>query len=154
MRITCRHDYTADFDEEKGWRRFLAAVSFGLHKLRHHPLQVLNVIGVGFAFQFTLVIAALMGARALQMDSAVGFTALLAYLPAVLVAQVLPVSISGLGIREGLLVVMLKPLGVPRAQAIALGLMLFFLNLIVSVLGAPSFAVGHKTKEAKEVPTA
>ena len=35
-----RHDYAAQFDEPKGWRRFLAAVSFGLHRLRRHPAEV------------------------------------------------------------------------------------------------------------------
>lgn len=146
-----RRDYEADFDEPKGWRRFLAAVSFGLHRLRHHPAEVLNVVAVGFAYQLVLVLAAFMGARALQLQSDVGITALLAFLPAVLIAQVLPVSISGLGIREGLLVVLLDPLGVPRGRAIALGLMLYFLNLVVSLLGAPSFAVGNRGRRTGHV---
>jgi hypothetical protein len=31
---------------------------------------------------------------------------------------------------------------VPAAQAVALGILLYLLNLIVSLLGAPAFAVG------------
>ena len=42
----------------------------------------------------------------------------------------------------------LHPLGVPRSQAIALGLLLYLLNLVVSLAGAPSFAIGHKSKVA------
>ena len=33
-------------------------------------------------------------------------------------------------------------------QAIALGLLLYLLNLVVSLAGAPSFAIGHKSKVA------
>ena len=73
---------------------------------------------------------------------------LLAFLPAVLIAQVLPISISGLGVRELLFVLFLHPLGVPRSQAIALGLLLYLLNLVVSLLGAPAFAVGHSKAAA------
>ena len=39
-----------------------------------------------------------------------------------------------------------NPLGVPRSQAIALGLLLYLLNLVVSLFGAPAFAVGNRTK--------
>ena len=37
-------------------------------------------------------------------------------------AQVLPISIGGLGLREGALVIFLHPLGVSYEHAIALGL--------------------------------
>ena len=87
-----------------------------------------------------------MAAKALDLPTAVGPTALLAFVPAVLIAQVLPISISGLGVREGLFVLFLHPLGVPQSQAIALGLLLYLLNLVVSLFGAPAFAVGHRVR--------
>ena len=49
---------------------------------------------VGFAYQLVLVGAAVMAARALGIEAA-GPTALLAFFPAVAIAQVLPISISG-----------------------------------------------------------
>lgn len=134
-----------DVDAERGWRRFLAAVSLGLDRLRGHPRQAASVIAVGFVYQLTLVAAAVMAARALGIPAA-GPTALLAFFPAVAIAQVLPISISGLGIREGLFVLFLKPLGVPTAQAVALGILLYLLNLVSSLLGAPSFAVGGRRR--------
>jgi uncharacterized membrane protein YbhN (UPF0104 family) len=89
-----------------------------------------------------------MAARALELPADVGPTALLAFVPAVLIAQVLPISISGLGVREGLFVLFLQPLGVPQSQAIALGLLLYVLNLVVSLAGAPAFAVGQRVRPA------
>lgn len=134
-----------DMDATKGWKRFLAAVSLGLNALRTHPRQAASVVAVGFAYQLVLVAAAVMAARALGIPDA-GPTALLAFFPAVAIAQVLPISISGLGVREGLFVLFLKPLGVPTGQAVALGILLYLLNLIVSLLGAPAFAIGGRRR--------
>jgi hypothetical protein len=110
-------------------------------RLRAHPASAAGVLAVGLLYQLVLVLAAVMAARALGIDD-VGPTALLAFLPAVLIVQVLPIGISGLGLREGAFVLFLTPLGVPAAQAIALGLMLYLLNLVTSLAGAPSFALG------------
>ena len=129
-----------------GWRRFAAAVHLGVARLRHHPAAAVNVLLTGFAYQLVLVFAALMAAKAVGISVAVGPTALLAFFPAVLIAQVLPISIAGLGVREGAFVLFLTPLGVPTEQAIALGLLLYLLNLGVSLLGAPAFAVGGRSR--------
>jgi uncharacterized protein (TIRG00374 family) len=132
---------------DSGWRKFAAAVHLGLERFRQHPGAALNVLAVGFAYQLVLVLAALLAARAVGIGSPAGPTALLAFFPAVLIAQVLPVSISGLGVREGAFVLFLHPLGVADGQAIALGLLLYLLNLAVSLLGAPAFAVGGRARE-------
>jgi hypothetical protein len=105
------------------------------------------VLLVGFAYQLVLVMAALLAAKAVGMGDGVGPTALLAFFPAVLIAQVLPISISGLGVREGAFILFLHPLGIRDEQAIALGLLLYLLNLAVSLLGAPAFAVGGRRGE-------
>ena len=127
-----------------GWRRFASAVHLGMERLRRHPAAAFNVLAVGFAYQLVLVIAALMAAKAVGMSVAVGPTALLAFFPAVLIAQVLPISIAGLGVREGAFVLFLTPLGIPTEQDVALGLLLYLLNVGVSLLGAPAFAVGGR----------
>ena len=75
----------------------------------------------GFAYQFALVLAAVAAAQALGLGEAAGLTALLAFFPAVAIAQVLPIGISGLGVREGAFVLFLGPLGVATEEAIALG---------------------------------
>jgi hypothetical protein len=60
-----------------------------------------------------------------------------------------PISVGGLGLREGALVLLLHPLGVTTAKATALGLLLYAINLVVSLLGAPSFAVrSHDARAA------
>jgi hypothetical protein len=69
----------------------------------------------------------------------------MAFMPVVAIVQVLPFpTIGGLGLREGALVLFLAPLGVSENHAIALGLMVYAINLTVSLLGAPAFAVGRR----------
>jgi uncharacterized protein (TIRG00374 family) len=131
------------FAARDGWRRFAGAVHLGLDKLRRQPKAAANVLLVGFAYQLVLVLAAVAAAQALGVRPA-GLTALLAFFPAVAIAQVLPIGISGLGVREGAFVLFLGPLGVASEEAIALGLLLYLLNLGVSLLGAPAFAVGGR----------
>jgi glycosyltransferase 2 family protein len=131
------------FAASDGWRRFLGAVHLGVDRLRSHPAAAANVLVAGFAYQLALVLSAVAAAQALGLRPA-GLTALLAFFPAVLIAQVLPISMSGLGVREGAFVLFLGPLGVAHEQAIALGLLLYVLNLAVSLLGAPAFAAGGR----------
>jgi uncharacterized membrane protein YbhN (UPF0104 family) len=136
-------------EHNAGWRRFTGAVRFGIHRLTREPAAALRILGAGLAYQLTMIAATLMAARALDLPAGVGPTAVLAFVPAVLIAQVLPISISGLGVREGLFALFLHPLGVPRSQAIALGLLLYVLNLVASLLGAPSFATGHRRRNPR-----
>ena len=131
------------FASRDGWRRFAGAIHLGVTRLREHPRAAANVILSGFAYQLALVLAAVAAAQSLGIKAA-GLTALLAFFPAVLIAQVLPLSISGLGVREGAFVLFLGPLDVASQDAIALGLLLYLLNLGVSVLGAPAFATGGR----------
>ena len=131
------------FTTAQGWRRFVGAVHVGVEHLRHHPAATAGAVGVGVLYQLVLCVAALLVAEALGIAD-MGLTPLLAFFPAVLIAQLLPIGIAGLGIREAAFVIFLTPLGVPAEQAIALGLVLYLINLAVSLLGVPSFAIGGR----------
>ncbi|MCU1460693.1 MAG: putative integral rane protein [Acidimicrobiales bacterium] len=126
-----------------GWLRFAGAIHLGLDTFRRHPARAAEVLAVAASYQLAMLTAAWMAAEALGLD--LGWTVFLAFFPAVAIAQVVS-PVGGLGLREGALVVFLaeSPLGVARAQAITLGLLLYAMNLVVSLLGAPSFAVGGK----------
>ncbi|MBK9181509.1 MAG: flippase-like domain-containing protein [Acidimicrobiales bacterium] len=135
-------------EHNEGWRRFTSAVRFGIHRLVREPAATARILATGFAYQFILIGSALMAARALGLPAGAGPTALLAFLPAVLIAQgAAHLHLRAWGARA-LFVLFLHPLGVPRSQAIALGLLLYLLNLVVSLLGAPAFAVGHSKAPA------
>lgn len=132
----------------EGWVRFLSAIHIGLARFRRRPGAAAEVLVVGFAYQLAVVLAAFLAAKALGLDH-VGWTAVLAFMPAVAIVQVLPFpTIGGLGVREGAFVVFLQPLGVSADQAITLGLIVYGINLLASLLGAPAFAVGTRSAHA------
>jgi uncharacterized protein (TIRG00374 family) len=133
------------------WRQLLGAVHLGVASMRRRPREVVPVLLAAAAYQSAIVAAAFFAAHAIGIE--LGPTAFIAFIPAVLVVQVLPLSISGLGLREGALVLFLHPLGVSDADAIVLGLLLYALNLVVSLAGAPSFALGTRTPEVEAVRT-
>ncbi len=56
----------------------------------------------------------------------------------VLVIQVIPITIAGLGTREGALIVMLGAVGVGRHDAFALSMLIFLANVVTAGIGAAS----------------
>jgi glycosyltransferase 2 family protein len=130
------------FTATDGWRRFTGAVHLGLDRFRRRPALALEVLTAGFVYQLAVMFAAFLAAKALGID--VGWTAILAFFPVVAIIQVIPVTIGGLGTREGSLVLLLGALDVAAADAIALGLLFYGVNLVVSLLGAPAFALGAR----------
>lgn len=128
------------FRNREGWQRFVAAIHLGLGSLRRRPMAVASVVAVGFVYQFVLVLSAFMAAQALGI--AVGLTALMVFFPIVLIAQVMPISIAGLGVREFMFVFLLSAVGVPDQQALALGLLVWILTVATSLLGVPAYAIG------------
>lgn len=138
--------------KSEGWLRFMGAVHLGLDRFRRRPGAAFEVLAAGFAYQLMVMLAAFLGAQALGLH--VGWTAVLAFMPAVSIAQLLPVTIGGLGVRAGAFLLFLGPLGVGAAEAITLDLLLYGLNLVVSLLGAPAFAVGNGGGGTRGRPTA
>ncbi|MGH9307160.1 MAG: lysylphosphatidylglycerol synthase transmembrane domain-containing protein [Acidimicrobiales bacterium] len=125
--------------ERQGWARFLGAIHMGLACFRHRPRAAFGVLAVSLAYQLVIAIGVYVAAGALELH--VSFTAVMAFMPAVAIVSVIPVTIGGLGVREGAFVLFLHPLGVSTSQAIALGLVVYAMNLLISLLGAPAFAL-------------
>jgi uncharacterized protein (TIRG00374 family) len=130
------------FAHHKNWMRFIGAVHVGIDRIHREPRRALGVLVAAVTYQLAVLVSVYCAIHALGVSLPNG--AVLAFLPAVAAAQALPISLSGLGIREGLLVILLNPLGVPTGKAIGIGLLWYAMTLVVSLLGAPAFAVGHR----------
>jgi uncharacterized protein (TIRG00374 family) len=135
-------DLAGRFASHENWMRFVGAVHVGVSRLHREPRRALGVLVAAVSYQASVVVAVWCAVHALGVS--VPDAAVLAFVPAVAMAQVLPFSLGGLGIREGLLVLLLHPLGVPTGKAIGVGLLWYGMTLLVSLLGAPAFAVGHR----------
>jgi uncharacterized membrane protein YbhN (UPF0104 family) len=136
------------FEGNPGWTRFLAALHQGIAALRRRPSQIFPLVSIAFLYQLSSVVVFALIFRALDLP--ISIAAVFAFAPAVLMLQVLPISLSGLGVREGALILFLHPLaqkaGVPDGRIIAAGLLWYACMLLVSVIGAPAFAVGQRAR--------
>lgn len=135
------------FAASEGWTRFIGAVHLGLDGLRRRPGDAAGVLAVATIYQLSTVGAVYLATLALGLHLPV--MAVLAFSPVVAMAQVLPISLNGLGVREGAFAVFLGPLGVDTGQAVAVGLLVYAMTLLVSLLGAPAFAVGGRRRMAR-----
>jgi uncharacterized membrane protein YbhN (UPF0104 family) len=134
------------FADHDGWQRFIGTVHVGVDRLRRHPRGALAVVGTAAVYQVSMVVTVFFATRAIGVD--VPALAVLAFAPAVLIAQVLPISLNGIGLREGAFVLFLSPFGASTTQAVAVGLLVYGMTLLVSLLGAPAFAVGSRSAPA------
>lgn len=129
------------FSEHENWMRFIGAVHLGVDRLRRHPRLALSVLNAAVVYQLSTVLVVWCAIHLLDLE--VPNAAVLAFVPAVAMIQVLPISLSGLGVREGALVLFLHH-WIQSGQAVAVGLLWYAMLLVVSLLGAPSFAIGHR----------
>ncbi len=130
------------FTEHENWMRYIGAIHTGIDGLRRAPRDAAGALGAAVAYQLVVVGAVYCAVHTIGLT--VPNAAVLAYVPAVAMAQVLPISVGGLGLREGMLALLLHPLGAETAQAVAVGLLWYAMMLTVSLGGAPAFAIGHR----------
>ncbi|WP_419947258.1 lysylphosphatidylglycerol synthase transmembrane domain-containing protein [Candidatus Poriferisodalis sp.] len=128
-------------------RDALGAVHTGLSMFRRHPRAAARLLGVGFAYQVLLVAATALIGAAIGINP--GMRAWLAFAPMVLIVQLMPFTIGGLGVREGAFVLFLDAHGVNEGEAVLLGLLLYALTLLVSLTGAPALALGGRRRHGK-----
>lgn len=132
------------FAERENWTRFIGAVHVGVDRLLRQPKQAIPVLLTALVYQCSVI--AVFAIVFSALDLAVPAGAILAFVPAVLMVQVLPISISGLGVREGALALFLHTFGVSANQALAAGLLWFGAVVVVSMLGAPGFLIGRRER--------
>jgi uncharacterized protein (TIRG00374 family) len=63
--------------------------------------------------------------------------------PMVTLLTLLPVSLNGMGVREGGMVLFLAPLGIPSATALSLAFLWFSVFVVVSLFGAGIYLFGN-----------
>ncbi|HVJ97934.1 MAG TPA: lysylphosphatidylglycerol synthase domain-containing protein, partial [Acidimicrobiia bacterium] len=114
------------------------------------------VLGTAILYQFSVVVTFMLVFRALDLP--IPLAGALALSPAVLMIQVLPITLGGFGLREGALVLFMHPFlegtDVKDARVLAAGALWYGCLVLVSMLGAPSFAAGRRKQKSLESETA
>ena len=147
--VVAGHPHLAGrFTVHENWTHYIGMVHIGVNRLRRHPRDAVGVIATACLYQCIVVGGVYCAIHTVGLT--IPNAAVLAFIPAVAIAQVMPISVGGFGLREGLLVLLLHPLGVDTGPAVAVGLLWYTMVLIASLAGAPAFAIGHR---ARPVPT-
>jgi len=116
--------------------RFRAIVQQGwtaIAELSRCPGRAVRALALGFVVQglYIGLWMFLAGAMRFDLPPATFFVAV----PLVTLGTMLPVSLAGLGLREGAWLLLLRNAGIPEAQIVAYSLLYFAANLLVGVVG-------------------
>jgi len=113
--------------------------SLGMRAYRAHPWTLLAVTALSLAFQFVVIWLFYFFSRALGM--AVPFSYFLLFVPILIAVSQVPISPSGLGVRELASVLLFTQEGIAAeaSQAVALGMCYWALHFGVGVLGGLFF---------------
>ena len=99
---------------------------------------VLSVLALSFVFQATVVLVAWTGFVAI--GEPVSLAACFVFIPIISAVQLVPVSLNGLGVREGAYVLFFGSIGVGELNAAAASLLFGLLVAGVSLVGGALFA--------------
>ena len=118
----------------------LAKIADKLLHVRESILEVavaksamLKMLLLSVFFQLLGVVIIYIVGRALEIQLAFGYYCI--YVPLITAIAVLPVSVLGIGIREGAFVFFFTQAGVPKAAALSLSLLLFSQSLLMAAMG-------------------
>jgi len=115
------------------FHRLLEELSHALRRFAADPNATGRAALFSFASHGSTFGFAWFAATALQLP--IPFWSLAGILAVVSVLDAIPISISGLGVREGLLVLFFQPLGLASAQAVTFSLLFFGTTLFWSFVG-------------------
>jgi uncharacterized membrane protein YbhN (UPF0104 family) len=104
-----------------------------LSKYKATPTVLIKVLALSFLFQALMVLANvfIFSSAGINLPLAVHFL----NIPVIMAVSMLPVSINGLGIREGMYIILYGYAGVDSARAVSFSLLFFIMVTLASLAG-------------------
>jgi uncharacterized protein (TIRG00374 family) len=124
----------------RGLRPKLVERLSGVLVLWQRPRKILAVLGLSFCLQALGMGAVSLLGRGIGIELPLVFY--FASLPLINIATAIPISLSGIGVREGTFVYFLGIKGVQPEQALCLGILFFSIQVASSLLGGVAYALG------------
>lgn len=100
---------------------------------------LVKVLFYSLTLQFAVIVNYWLASRSLGIN--LDLTAFIFIVPVVSIIAMLPVSLGGIGVREGSLVFIMVSLGAQNAKAAMCSLLLFAMLLIVGIIGGLIYAI-------------
>ncbi|MBI4313948.1 MAG: flippase-like domain-containing protein [Candidatus Omnitrophica bacterium] len=99
-----------------------------------HPQAILLALGISFLVQALNMWLFWTVAQAMHLN--IPFWSVLVFVPILMTIAMLPISLNGLGVREGAAVVLFGSVGLPAAQAVSLSLVCTLIPALSGLWGA------------------
>ena len=114
------------------------------HIYRYHKRESIEILALSFLAQVIAVLYYPLIAYSLGLD--VPFVYFYIFIPIILVILMLPISIGGIGVREGAFIFFFNKVGVLPYEAVSLALVAFGLYLIWGLIGGVVYAIRDPQK--------
>jgi len=120
-----------------------------IHRYRGHHRALFQAFVLSAALQTLLIVTFFFMARGMQV--AVPLAYFFVFVPLITVVSMLPVSVAGLGVREGGVIYFFALVGVDAATSLSMSLVWFVLTVLVSSLGGLAVLINaHYAKRAAD----
>ncbi len=116
-----------------GTRRHLKSFYYSLHSFRDHKRMLAALLLVSLAYQGLQIVTVWVLALSLGIETAPVYYFI--FIPVVLAVSMIPVSLNGLGVREGAWVLLFSRVGVPAAAAFSMSILSLLVMTVVSLAG-------------------
>jgi uncharacterized protein (TIRG00374 family) len=110
-----------------------AKIQHLLRQFAHHPSALILSLGLSLALMLAIVYYHYLIAQ--QLHILVSYFELIVFIPIITVVTLLPISLGGLGIKEGLWIYLFSRVGISIEQALLLSLTMTGLALMISLPG-------------------
>ncbi len=120
-----------------------------LQRYRGHRRALGQAIALSVLLQALIIVTYYLIGAGLNLGVPIAYFFL--YVPLITFVAMLPVSVAGLGVREGGVVYFFAKVGVDAATALTMSLAWFSLTLVVSSLGGLAFLLDTRSAKRKQV---
>ncbi len=107
------------------------------------PLLI-KTLSISFTFQLSAITAIYLMGRALTITST-PFIYYMIFIPIIMIVEMAPISIFGVGVRESAYVIFFTQVGMTKEQALSLPLLFLVIALAYSLIGGVLFVLRKKT---------
>jgi uncharacterized protein (TIRG00374 family) len=109
---------------------------------------IVRAMLVSLPFTLTLIATQYALALGLGIDAPLRYFAL--FVPIIALAQLIPISFNGLGVREGTYQVLFGAVGVDQAQAVAISFMYYIVRVVGGLFGGLLYLIGNLKTNSDE----
>ncbi len=135
----------------KRWRleeRF-EAISKGLETLKRNPRAMFSSLAISLLIQFLSVIVVWIASLSIQIDASL--TVFLIFVPLINLTIMVPITINGIGLREGLYALLFQQVGVSAEAAVSLSLLQLLIFLLAGLPGGVIYSLYKKEERLEEI---